>query len=243
LQGYAVMEDGKVERLYGTLQDISERRKTQMEMRAALAEKTALLNEVHHRVKNNLQVITSLLRLESTRSGQPATQAVLDDMQGRIRSMALLHESLYRSGTFASTDLGVYLRTLCQQSFRAQAERTGVVRLELNLASLRVNIDLATPFGLLINELISNCLKHGFPEGRSGTVCVALQCVQGDLWSLSVSDNGVGLPSDFVSRSNTSLGMQLVSDLVKQIGGQLSIGGAQGSRFDIQFTCQPLEQP
>jgi two-component sensor histidine kinase/PAS domain-containing protein len=243
LQGYAVMEDGKVERLYGTLQDISERRKTQMEMRAALAEKTALLNEVHHRVKNNLQVITSLLRLESTRSGQPATQAVLDDMQGRIRSMALLHESLYRSGTFASTDLGGYLRTLCQQSFRAQVERAGIVRLELNLATLRVNIDLATPFGLLVNELISNCLKHGFPDGRSGTVCVALRCVEGDLWSLSVSDNGVGLPSDFVSRRDTSLGMQLVSDLVKQIGGELSIESENGSRFDIRFTYQPLEQP
>jgi two-component sensor histidine kinase/PAS domain-containing protein len=243
LQGFAVMEDGKVVRLYGTLQDISERRKSQMEMRAAIAEKTALLNEVHHRVKNNLQVITSLLRLESTRNGQPATKAVLDAMQGRIRSMALLHESLYRSGTFASTDLGSYLRTLCQQSFRAQAENSGLVRLELDLAMLRVNIDMATPFGLLVNELVSNCLKHGFPDSRSGTVCVALRCVEGDLWSLSVSDNGIGLPSDFDARRETSLGLQLVSDLVKQIGGELTTGSEMGSRFDIRFTYEAVEHP
>ena len=132
----------------------------------ANANQKALLKEVHHRVKNNLQVITSLLRLEASRGAQMNAKAVLMEMQGRIHAMALLHESLYRGSNFGEVDLGAYLRQLSQQAFRAQAS-SGAVRLELDLASVPVTLDQATPAGLLVNELISNCLKHAMvPAGR-----------------------------------------------------------------------------
>lgn len=215
--------------------DITERKRAETTLRAALDEKTALLNEVHHRVKNNLQVIASLLRLEVGRSSQPDTKAALGDMQGRIRSMALLHESLYRTGVFASVDLDTYLKQLCQQAFRASAQLNGAVRLVLDLATVRVTLDQATPCGLLVNELISNCFKHGFPGERSGEVRVALQPVSGTQWRLTVSDNGVGLPVDFEGRRGTSLGLQLVSDLAQQLGGALEVGPGPGAAFTLLF--------
>ena len=207
----------------------------------ALAEKTALLNEVHHRVKNNLQIISSLLRMESRRADHTVgdTRGVLSDMQGRIRSMALLHESLYRSGNFAQLDLGAYLKQLCQQAFRALSVASGAVRLELHLASLSVPLEQATPAGLLVNELISNCLKHAFPEGRSGVVRVSLQPIPGDggKWCLGVGDDGVGLAGDFATRRTQSLGLQLVDDLARQLNTALHVEANEspsgGTKFSI----------
>ncbi len=207
------------------MRDISERRRIESALQTSLAEKTGLLNEVHHRVKNNLQVITSLLRLEAGRSDHVDTKAVLTEMQARIRAMALLHESLYRKGIFASIDLGTYLNQVVTQTFRAQLSRVGVVRLQLDLASVQVSLDQAMPCGLLVNELISNCFKHAFSDERSGELKVALQLVEGtNLVHLLVSDNGLGLPADFAEKIENSLGLQLVSDLAKQLGGQLTIG-------------------
>jgi two-component sensor histidine kinase len=208
-----------------------------------VAEKTALLKEVHHRVKNNLQVITSLLRLEAARA-DPAgsrTQVVLGEMQGRIRSMALLHESLYRSSSFAEVDLGAYLKQLSQQAFRASADR-GTVRLEQDLGRVTVSLDQATSAGLLVNELISNALKHAFPQGRSGVVRVTLQPTDGEKWCLQVSDDGIGLPADFAARRTQSLGLQLVDDLAIQMQGSLHAepfaGASGGSSFYVIFTSQ-----
>ena len=216
--------------------DITERRLAQEALQSSLLEKEALLKEVHHRVKNNLQVINSLLRLESGRSGQPGVQSVLGDMQGRIRSMALLHESLYRSGTLATVDLGNYLKQLAMQSFRVLASHSGAVQLQLDLASIEVGMDQAMPCGLLVNELISNCLKHGFPQGRSGEVRVELQVLDGGArLRVRVSDTGVGLPDDFESRRGHSLGLQLVSDLATQLGGTLEIGPAPRPLFTVTF--------
>jgi PAS domain S-box-containing protein len=216
----------------------------------ANANQKALLKEVHHRVKNNLQVITSLLRLEASRGAQMNAKAVLMEMQGRIHAMALLHESLYRGSNFGEVDLGAYLKQLSQQAFRAQAS-SGAVRLELDLASVPVTLDQATPAGLLVNELISNCLKHAFPQGRSGVVRVSLQPVAvGDgaapgPWCLQVADNGVGLPADFATRRTQSLGLQLVDDLAVQMQGTLGIdsptdhlGAPCGTAFSVVFTSQ-----
>jgi two-component sensor histidine kinase len=208
-----------------------------------VAEKTALLKEVHHRVKNNLQVITSLLRLEAARA-EPAgshTQVVLGEMQGRIRSMALLHESLYRANSFAQVDLGAYLKQLSQQAFRASAD-SGTVRLEQDMVQVPVSLDQATPAGLLVNELISNSLKHAFPQGRSGVVRVTLQPTLDGRWCLQVSDDGIGLPGDFAARRTQSLGLQLVDDLAQQMQGSLhvesSAGASGGSSFRVIFTSQ-----
>lgn len=228
---------GKALRMIGTNSDITERKKAEVTLQHALAEKVGLLNEVHHRVKNNLQVVTSLLRLEGRRSSQAETQAVLADMQGRIRAMALLHESLYREGTFASVELSVYLRQLCQQTFRANAGRSGAVRLVLDLCPAQVSMDVATPCGLLVNELLSNCLKHAFPDERAGEARVSLQAQDPAHWVLTVSDDGVGLPADFEARRAQSLGLQLVSDLSTQLGGILDTTPPPtvGSQFRLIF--------
>ena len=229
-------ENGQPLKMIGTNWDITEQKKTEQTIQTSLKEKTALLNEVHHRVKNNLQVITSLLRLEAGRSVQPDTKAVLTDMQGRIRSMALLHETLYRSGIFASIDLGSYLKQLATQSFRALQTNTGAVQLRLELASVKVSMDQATPCGLLVNELISNSLKHGFPDGRSGEVRIALHAEEGTQQvRLSVGDTGIGLPADFDVRQQNSLGLQLVNSLATQLGGNLTI--EPGAVFAVIFTA------
>ena len=249
-RGIVVSRDtnGKPLRMIGTNADISERKQNEKILQQSLKDKQALLMEVHHRVKNNLQVISSLLRLETRRSTQAETKTVLTDMQGRIRSMAVLHESLYRSGTFASVDLGSYLRQLASQAFRAQQSgHNNTVRLALDLASVSVGMDQAIPCGLLVNELISNCLKHGFPQECIGEVKISLkpakpESSQADaLWRLCVSDNGVGLSPDFEVKRKTSLGLQLVVDLSHQIGGTLAIDSRHGEGSEFAVTFKAME--
>ena len=235
---------GRVSHYVAVKEDITQRKQADMALQSSLREKVALLNEVHHRVKNNLQVITSLLRLEVGRSAQPDTQTVLKDMQGRIYAMALLHESLYRSGTFASVELGSYLKQLATQTFRTQSGLGGDVRLVLDMAEINVGMDQAAPCGLLVNELLSNCLKHGFPDHRSGEVVVSLQpTTRLGWWQLSVRDTGVGLPVDFEARRSQSLGLQLVSDLARQLGGQLNVGPGPGAAFSVVFHLQVFPLP
>ena len=220
-------------------EDITERKQADLALQTSLKEKVGLLHEVHHRVKNNLQVITSLLRLEAGRSEQPETRAVLKEMQGRIFAMALLHESLYRTGTFASAELGAYLKQLATQAFRSASGLVGDVRLVLDVSEVHVGMDQATPCGLLVNELVSNCLKHGFPAGRGGEVVVSSQpSTRTGWWCLTVRDTGVGLPADFDARRTQSLGLQLVSDLARQLGGQLDVGPGPGAVFSVTFCLQ-----
>ena len=223
----------------GVTTDITQRKLEQVQLGAALQEKSALLQEVHHRVKNNLQVIVSLLRLESRRGETAAIKTVLDDMQGRIRSMALLHESLYRTGVFATTDLAIYLRELATQAFRALASNERPVRLELDLAPVRVGLNQGTPLGLITNELITNCFKHGLVPGRIGTLRVALQRVPDSaLVRLQVSDDGAGFPVDHTHRAQQSLGLQLVGDLAEQLDATLDFG--PGSLVTMTFTPDPM---
>jgi two-component sensor histidine kinase/ABC-type amino acid transport substrate-binding protein len=232
---------------HGFITDITERKQVDQALQTSLQEKVALLNEVHHRVKNNLQVITSLLRLEAGRSSQPDTRAVLQEMQGRIRAMALLHETLYRAGIFASVDLGGYLKQLATQAFRAQS--SGAVRLSLLLDTVPVSMDQATPCGLLVNELLSNALKHAFPVGQGGEIQVALHAEHASAglapqWCLRVSDNGVGLPADFEVRRMSSLGLQLATDLARQLGGALDISAPSdpgtGAIFSVRFAVEGM---
>ena len=238
--------DGRPLRMLGTHTDITARKVAEVALRASLLEKEALLKEVHHRVKNNLQVISSLLRLEAGRNAQPVVKATLGEMQSRIQAMALLHETLYRSDSLAQVDLSIYLARLATQLIRSVLPSAGIT-VHLDLASVFVNLDQAVPCGLVVNELVSNCLKHGFPDGRHGEVRIELQPVDeravGSLGEsgqlrLQVSDTGVGLPADFERRRAESLGLQLVADLARQLGGTLEIGRGPAAIFGVVFASR-----
>jgi PAS domain S-box-containing protein len=230
-------EQGRLLRISGTHVDIHERKLAEERLRTSLHEKEALLKEVHHRVKNNLQVITSLLRLEAGRSQEPSRREVLQEMQGRIRSMALLHETLYRSGNFAGVNLADYLRQVATQIFRAQNAAPERVQLTIDLAPVTVEMDQAIPCGLIVNELVTNSLKHAFPDGRPGTIKVVLRRLEaGPLHQLKITDNGVGLPTDFDVQTCGTLGMQLVTDLSRQLQGEHELGRGPGARFALRFT-------
>lgn len=231
--------DGHIFGIAGTSTDITERVTTQQALQISLKEKTALLLEVHHRVKNNLQVITSLLRLESYRTEHDATKIVLKDMQGRIRAMALLHETIYRKGNFAAIDLGSYISQIARESLKNLLDIPGTVQLRLDMGTVQVGLDQATPCGLLMSELLSNCLKHGFPEGQYGEIKISLQALdEAGQWRLMVSDTGVGLSADFDSRRQKSLGLQLVNDLASQMGGALYLGAGPVAVFTVDFTVE-----
>jgi PAS domain S-box-containing protein len=214
------------------------RERAELALHGLLQDKEALLKEVHHRVKNNLQVVSSLLRLEAARDVAPGTRSVLHDMQGRIQTMALLHETLYGSRNFGLVDLSVYLRQLATQAFTTFSTRTGAVSLHLDLVPVEVSMDQAITCGLLVNELVSNGLKHGFPGGINGEIAIELQAqdTAGRLL-LRISDNGIGLPANFAQRQTESLGLQLASDLAGQLGGSLQVGPAPAAIFAVAFTA------
>ena len=205
-------------------------------LQVSLREKESLLKEVHHRVKNNLQIINSLLRMETGRHPEDAASHVLRDMQGRIRSMALLHESLYRSGSLASVDLGDYVKNLANQTFGSLIGQTHKIRLQVDVDSVQVAMDQALPCGLILNELMANAIKHAFPENKSGEIRVQLKPVKGGpQFRLSVSDTGVGLPANFKERSEKSLGVNLFRDLARQLEGEWEVGPGSAAHFAVVF--------
>jgi PAS domain S-box-containing protein len=226
---------GDIAYCVSTIQAGREREEADLALRASLKEKEALLKEVHHRVKNNLQVIASLLRLESNRIDHAVTKGVLKDMQNRIQAMAGLHETLYRSGNFAQVDLAAYLKQLTNQLSRSLSMGPGRVSFHLSLVSVGLDLDQAIPCGLIVNELASNALKHAFPDGRSGEVRVELDQVQDGTLLLRVSDDGIGLPADFEARRGKSLGLQLVSDLARQLQGTFRIAPGPRAVFEVTF--------
>ncbi len=205
-------------------EELFERKRAEEALAASLREKEGLLKEVHHRVKNNLALIISLMRLEGGRSQNEETQAVLRQMQARIQSVVLLNEVLYKTESYSQVKLADYLKQIATHLFAAQNANTGAVRLILDLAAVEVETRVAIPCGLIVNELMTNSLKHAFSGGRSGEIRVSLHADAEGTIQLRVSDTGAGLPSDFTTRQRTSLGLQLVSDLAKQLRGALEVG-------------------
>ncbi|MEI6606927.1 MAG: PAS domain S-box protein [Verrucomicrobiota bacterium] len=229
---------GDITGLGGVVTDVTNYKNALDALRQSLGEKVSMLKEIHHRVKNNLQIVSSLLRLQSGRVSSAGTRAALLDMEGRIHSMALIHEHLYRSDNLAAVDLAAYLRQLSKHLLRTLVLTPGTVQLHLNLSHMVLEIDQAVPCGLLVNELVSNALKHAFPDGRKGELWVLLDnLADGVGWHLRVSDNGVGLPPDLDLEHITTLGLKLVSDLSRQLGASLSFGSGPGAVFEV--LCQP----
>lgn len=233
-------ENGRPARVIGVSQEITERKKAQAATLASLREKEALLKEIHHRVKNNLQVIASLVRLEARRIREPdAARAVLA-MTGRVHSMGLLHEMLYRSPTLDDVRLDVYLGQIVNSAIRAASSASRGVTMALEGDPVEISIDQAAPCGLIVHELVSNCLRHGFAEGRRLAITLEVTRSPKDRIRVRVSDNGLGLPRNFEERRQNSLGLQLVSDLARQLGGGLDIESrAEGASFRVTFRRSP----
>ncbi|MGE5139856.1 MAG: sensor histidine kinase [Rudaea sp.] len=221
-------------------QELAERKRAEAEVETSLKEKEIMLKEIHHRVKNNLQVVSSLLNLEAGRIKDKEMIQILKESQSRIRSMALIHEKLYRSKDLAHVDFDGYVRDLAAYLFRTYKSNVGPVDLIIDIHDAMLSIDRAIPCGLIINELISNALKYAFPEGRGGYIRVGLQRPSAAELLLQVSDNGVGFPEGVDFRNTESLGMQLVSTLTTQLGGTLDLDPAAGTSFKVTF---PFESP
>ena len=204
--------------------------------RTALKEKEALLQEIHHRVKNNLQVISSLLQLQLNNIKDPRTLAIFQESQLRIRSMALIHEKLYQSDSLARIDLAEYLRDLVQLLLSTYAQDRSRVRLELDLSPTFVSIDAAIPLGLIANELITNSLKYAFPRDQSGMIRLELKPLPEDEFLFRVVDDGVGLPDGLAIGEAASLGLRLVRMLTGQLDGQGTWEKAVvGTSFSLRF--------
>ena len=215
--------------------EITERKRAEGQIRASLREKEVLLQEIHHRVKNNLQVISSLLYLQAKNIQYEEAPLMFQDSQSRVRAMALVHEKLYQSQDQARVDFAEYLRSLANHLFRSYGVNTNVISLKVSVDDVFLGVDIAIPCGLILNELVSNSLKHAFPDGRAGEICIELRVADGQL-TLMVSDNGVGFSDDLDFRDTGSLGLQLVNTLVNQLEGTIELERSSGTAFKITFT-------
>lgn len=223
--------------------DVTERRAAEERIRVALREKEVLLKEIYHRVKNNLQMVVSLLTLQSRNAGHLAARSALNEGAHRIKSMALVHEQLYRSGDLTVIAFAEYAQQLVHHIVEAQGEADGRVVLHSEIAPLDVGIETAVPLGLIVNELVTNAYKHAFPDGRRGSIWLRLQAADAGQFELSVVDDGIGVPADFDPARTDSLGLRLVLSLAEQLGASLvhSVPGDRGSRFAIRFLPEMRE--
>jgi two-component sensor histidine kinase len=225
--------------------DFSERQKTraalearEASLAASLKEREVMLQEIHHRVKNNLQVIASLITMQMRQLHDVASKSALEECKMRVQAIALIHEKLYQSRDFASIPFSSYARGLASNIFQATGMSSAVVTLELDISPVMLTVDKAIPCGLILNELITNALKHAFPNERQGKLRVALQRITGGEISLSVADDGIGIDADFDVETCNSLGLQLVSTLVAQLDGALTITRHAGTVFEVRFPAE-----
>ncbi len=230
------IRNGEVVNVIGFGRDVTERKRAEDQVRASLREKEVLLKEIHHRVKNNLQVMSSLLYLQSKNIKDIETLEMFQDSQSRVRSMALVHEKLYQSQDLARIDFAEYVRSLASYLFRSYGVNTNVIRLKINVDDVFLGVDAAIPCGLIVNELVSNSLKHAFPGGRRGEIRIEFYSEDDGQYALMVSDDGVGFPEDLDFRDTGSLGLQLVHTLIEQVGGIIELDRSDGTKFKITFT-------
>ena len=218
----------------GTIRDITERKQMEIKLKKSLKEKEMLLKEIHHRVKNNLMIISSLLSLQSDYIKDKASKNIFIESQNRARSMALIHEKLYQSTDLKSINFGDYIRNLTSELFYTY--RVGKVKVELvyNIEDLNLDVNTAIPLGLIANELITNSLKYAFLDGNDGIVNIEFR-KEDHNYLFIIKDNGVGLPEGFDFKNSDSLGLQLVNSLSEQIDAEIELNTDNGTEFKIKF--------
>ncbi|MEN6573135.1 histidine kinase N-terminal 7TM domain-containing protein [Methanobacterium aggregans] len=217
----------------GIIVDISEIKDVEKQLTKSLKEKEVLLQEIHHRVKNNMQIISSFLSLQAGYTESPEAKAVLRDSQNRVKTMAIIHEKLYMVDDFTRLEVSDYLQNMVQSIVNSYSPAPESIELEMSLENVFMNLETALPLGLLVNEMVSNSMKHAFPRSH-GKITMNFRS-NGGKYVLKVKDDGVGFPEDFNPFKSDSLGFQLIKNLVKQIEGSLEIKNQEGAEFIIEF--------
>ncbi|MEA1935662.1 MAG: sensor histidine kinase, partial [Thermodesulfobacteriota bacterium] len=217
-----------------SLRDITDRKQAERKVQQSLKEKEVMLQEIHHRVKNNMQVISSLLNLQAGYVKDEQALELFRECQNRVRTMALIHERLYQSKDLASIDFADYIRSLAGGLLHMYSIDPDIIKLNIHAEDVFLDINKAIPCGLIINELVSNAFKHAFPEGREGEISITLKEDKADnRYTLIVSDNGVSFPVDLDFRETETLGMRLVNILTEQLHGTIEIDRSDGTSFEI----------
>jgi PAS domain S-box-containing protein len=226
---------GRPLRLIGTVLDVTNRTLADHQLKEALAAKEVLLREVNHRVKNSLQLVSSMLSLQSARSEDAEVRRLVQEAQARLQVVAAVHERLYASPDMASVELGAFLETLCRDIERTIVQPGDALSVDVRVEPVSISNDRAVPLALILNELLTNAIKYAYPD-RRGTIEVVLRRTGDGKVLFSVSDRGVGLPEDIDRRQKSSLGLRVINGLVRQIQGELAMSQAKpGSRFEVLF--------
>jgi PAS domain S-box-containing protein len=228
-------ELGNLVEVAGIGLDITEKKLANEQIHNSLQEKEVLLKEVHHRVKNNLQVISSILNLQSSYVKDQSTLNILKESQDRIKSMAFIHESLYQTKDFSSINFSEYVVNLSQNLLHSYSSLEHEIKLNLDIQNVFLNLDLAIPCGLIINEIVSNALKYAFVDKKEDAEIMIKMHLKGENLHLQIKDNGIGLPKHIDYRNTESLGLQLVVTLVDQLNGSIELDCTQGAHYNILF--------
>lgn len=230
-----IFDGASVVEVSGIAHDITDKKSSQEKIVQSLREKEVLLKEVHHRVKNNMQVISSILNLQSSYVSDEYALSLLKESQNRIKTMAYIHESLYQNKTFATIDFAEYISTLSSNIIQSYAVSSDKVKLLLNAEKVVLNLDVSIPAGLILNELVTNSIKHAFSGGKSGFLSINLEC-ENNVVILTVADDGVGLPDNFDYKNTNSLGLQLVNTLTEQIDGTVEFKRRESGGTEVNIT-------
>ncbi len=232
------IKNGKYDGMICTIQDITERKQTEEQIKASLKEKETLLHEIHHRVKNNMQVISSLLKLQASSIEDRQIKDILNESQSRVFAMSAVHETLHGSENLSEIDLKTYLSKVTSSIFQTYSVNPGKIKLNTSVEGISISINQASPLGLIINELISNSLKYAFSDQSKCEITVRTKKADNEL-ELVVMDNGVGMPNEFDWRNSNTLGLKLVRTLVEnQLDGSIDLDSNNGTKFAIKFTIE-----
>jgi len=229
-------QNGRPTGIISVLRDITKEKEAYEKLQQSLREKEVLLREIHHRVKNNMQIMASLLRLQARQAEDEKTMELFRESQARIRTMALVHERLYQSQDFSQIDFSDYIQHMALHLMSLYHERSKNVDLEIKSEGVKLDINKAIPCALLLNEIITNALKHAFPEAQPGKLGIVFEKKPEGKYSLQVKDNGIGLPLEINLAKPETLGLQLITDLAFQLGGELKIYRNGGTTYELTFS-------
>ncbi|MBA3898662.1 MAG: PAS domain S-box protein, partial [Bacteroidetes bacterium] len=234
------LKKGKIEEISCIAQDVTSKKLSELQIKKSLKEKEVLLKEVHHRVKNNLQVISSILNLQSSNIKEKKILNILRESQDRIKAMAYIHESLYQNKDFSNIKFSDYIGNLSKNLVYSYRIYNNLIELKLDIDEVYLNLDLAIPCGLIINELVSNALKYAFPRNKKGSIFIKVKVV-GDSLAIVVKDNGIGFPEGLDFRKTDSLGLQLVTTLTDQIQGNVEMETLKGGGTSFIINFKPIK--